>query len=185
MEYQDYLPDASKIPWDPLTQPRTLLMTLWSAFSRRSWRFSPTPYCIWVEMRLTRIVGKEAPLFSCNCTLANERSLLERRPSNCLQALGKCKFFSAHNWTKVLLCFGRQNNTQVLDFMHGLNITDAKLLEAFYLCKIFHIVESYRPSPKNYAGKLKWQFYGKIRHKNPIIFSSVARSVSKRTRPAF
>ena len=46
--------------------------------------------------------------------------------------------------------------------MHGLNITDAKLLEAFYLSKIFQIVESYRPSPKNYAGKLKLQFYEKI-----------------------
>ena len=46
----------------------------------------------------------------------------------------------------------RQNNTQVLNFMHGLNITDAKLLEAFYLSKIFEIVESYSTSKKNYAG---------------------------------
>jgi len=44
-----------------------------------------------------------------------------------------------------------QNNTQVLNFMHGLNITDAKLLEAFYLSKIFEIVESYSTSKKNYA----------------------------------
>ena len=48
----------------------------------------------------------------------------------------------------------RQNNTQVLNFMHGLNITDAKLLEAFYLSKIFEIVESYSTSKKNYAGNL-------------------------------
>ena len=47
----------------------------------------------------------------------------------------------------------RQNNTQVLNFMHGiLNITDAKLLEAFYLSKIFEIVESHTTSRKNYAG---------------------------------
>ena len=46
----------------------------------------------------------------------------------------------------------RQNNTQVLNFMHGiLNITDAKLLEAFYLSKIFEIVESYTTSQKSYA----------------------------------
>jgi hypothetical protein len=33
------------------------------------------------------------------------------------------------------------------------NITDAKLLEAYYLAKIFEIVESYKPSKKSYAGK--------------------------------
>ena len=34
------------------------------------------------------------------------------------------------------------------------NITDAKLLEAYYLAKIFEIVESYKPSNKSYAGKV-------------------------------
>ena len=33
------------------------------------------------------------------------------------------------------------------------NITDAKLLEAYYLAKIFDIVESYKPSNKSYAGR--------------------------------
>ena len=48
----------------------------------------------------------------------------------------------------------RENNTEIVTFMKENNITDAKLLEAYYLAKIFEIVESYKPSKKSYAGKV-------------------------------
>jgi len=44
-----------------------------------------------------------------------------------------------------------ENNTEIVTFMQENNITDAKLLEAYYLAKIFEIVESYKPSKKSYA----------------------------------
>ena len=44
-----------------------------------------------------------------------------------------------------------ENNTEIVNFMQENNITDAKLLEAYYLGKIFDIVESYKPSKKSYA----------------------------------
>ena len=54
----------------------------------------------------------------------------------------------------VIFIFYRENNTEIVAFMKENNITDAKLLEAYYLAKIFEIVESYKPSKKSYAGKV-------------------------------
>ena len=54
----------------------------------------------------------------------------------------------------VISIFYRENNTEIVAFMKENNITDAKLLEAYYLAKIFEIVESYKPSKKSYAGKV-------------------------------
>ena len=44
-----------------------------------------------------------------------------------------------------------ENETDIVKFMKENNITDAKVLEAYYLGKIFDIVESYKPSKKSYA----------------------------------
>ena len=46
----------------------------------------------------------------------------------------------------------RQNNTAIQDFMQTNNISDPRLLEAFYLAKIFKIIESYQQAHKSYAG---------------------------------
>ena len=44
-----------------------------------------------------------------------------------------------------------KNNTEIANFMKEKNITDARLLEAYYLGKIFDIVESYKLQKKSYA----------------------------------
>ena len=37
-----------------------------------------------------------------------------------------------------------ESNTDIVNFMQENNITDAKIVEAYYLGKVFDIVESYR-----------------------------------------
>ena len=59
----------------------------------------------------------------------------------------------------VIFIFYRENNTEIVAFMKEKNITDAKLLEAYYLAKIFEIVESYKPSKKSYAGKVVEKYF--------------------------
>ena len=38
--------------------------------------------------------------------------------------------------------------------MHAKNITDPRLLEAFYLAKIFKVIESFQQANKSYAGEI-------------------------------
>ena len=48
--------------------------------------------------------------------------------------------------------FSRENVTAIVNFMRQKNIKNGKLLEAYYLNKIFHIIESYQRAKKHYAG---------------------------------
>ena len=48
--------------------------------------------------------------------------------------------------------FFRENVTAIVNFMRQKNIKNGKLLEAYYLNKIFHIIESYQRAKKHYAG---------------------------------
>ena len=64
------------------------------------------------------------------------------------------KIYLPLKYLVIFILFYRENNTEIVAFMKENNITDAKLLEAYYLAKIFEIVESYKPSKKSYAGKV-------------------------------
>ena len=46
--------------------------------------------------------------------------------------------------------------------MRQKNIKNGKLLEAYYLNKIFHIIESYQRAKKHYAGILHTMFFEKL-----------------------
>ena len=48
--------------------------------------------------------------------------------------------------------------------MRQKNIKNGKVLEAYYLNKIFHIIESYQRTKKHYAGMFFEKIFKKMQH---------------------